>query len=318
MNYFDNIIGQKRAVIPLQKALQSGHLSHAYLFMGPAGVGKYTTALALAQAVILGSDLPGEAYWREGIHPDFKLIEKSDKKSLIGIEQVTNEIEPWLALKPYRAAHRVVIIKDAHLLSLPAANALLKTLEEPPEYAIIILVTDENNLLETIVSRCQAIKFDYLREEDLTVYLTNRGMESAKAGNLARLAQGSIATALLFAEEEWQELWELTRDLMESLAVGQAINVFLTAEKIEKQPLIMVSLLETILRDICVYQQTENPEQLLMALNLPLCQKFKRLHPDQVGAALGSISSMKKLYNRSVNPVLLSINISYALQAGLR
>lgn len=318
MNYFYNIIGQERAVLPLQRALQSGHISHAYLFLGAAGVGKYTTALELARAVILSSDPQGEAYWREGVHPDFKLIEKADKKSMIGIEQVTNEIEPWLALKPYRARRRVVIIKDAHLLSLPAANALLKTLEEPPEYAVIILVADENNLLETIISRCQVIKFDSLREEELIAYLTGQGMEATKAGNLARLAQGSIATALLFAEEEWNEFWERAKDLMESLATGQPSEVFLAAEKIEKQPLIMVSLLETILRDICVYQQTGNPEQLLMAQNLPLCQKFKRLHLDKVGTALGSISNMKKMYNRSINPVLLNINISYALQAALR
>ncbi|HNX91993.1 MAG TPA: DNA polymerase III subunit delta' C-terminal domain-containing protein [Syntrophomonas sp.] len=318
MNYFSNIIGQERAVLPLQRALQSGHISHAYLFWGLAGIGKFTAALEFARALIISSDPQGEAYWREGVHPDFKLIEKADKKSMIGIEQVTNEIEPWLALKPYRARRRAVIIKDAHLLSLPAANALLKTLEEPPEYAVIILVADENNLLETIISRCQVIKFDSLREEDLTAYLTGQGMESAKAGNLARLAQGSIATALLFAEEEWNEFWELAKNLMKSLAAGQPSDVFLAAEKIEKHPLIMVSLLETILRDICVYQQTANPEQLLMAQNLTLCQKFKRLHLDKVGPALGSISSMKKMYNRSVNPVLLNINISYALQAALR
>jgi DNA polymerase-3 subunit delta' len=318
MNYFNNIIGQKRALLPLQRALQSGHVSHAYLFLGPAGVGKYTTALEMARAVVLSSDPQGEAYWREGVHPDFKLIEKADKKSLIGIEQVTNEIEPWLALKPYRSKRRVVIVKDAHLLSLPAANALLKTLEEPPEYAVIILVADENNLLETIISRCQSVKFDSLREEDLTAYLTGQGMELIKAANLARLAQGSIATALLFAEEEWNEFWQLSINLMESLAAGQPIDVFLAAEKIEKQPLVMVSLLETILRDICIYQQTQNPERLLMPQNLPLCQKFKHLDLNEAGPVLGSISSMKKMYNRSINPVLLNINISYALQTALR
>lgn len=300
------------------RSIKSDHISHAYLFLGPTGVGKYTTALEMSRALILSSDPQGEVYWREGVHPDFKLIEKAEKKSMIGIEQVINEIEPWLALKPYRAKRRVVIIKDAHLLSLPAANALLKTLEEPPEYAVIILVADENNLLETIISRCQVIKFDLLREEALTTYLKGQGMDPVKAGNLARLAQGSIATALLFAEEEWNEFWEIAKNMMESLAAGQPIDIFLTAEKIEKQPLVMVSLLETILRDICVYQQTGNPEQLLMEQNLPLCKKFKHLYPEQVGQALGSINSLKKMYNRSVNPVLLNINISYALQAALR
>lgn len=317
MDFFANIIGQDRAVLPLQKALQSGFISHAYLFMGPAGVGKFTTALEFARAAVLGGDPQGEAYWREGVHPDFKLIEKAEKKSMLGIEQVTDELEPWLALKPYRAQRRVVIIKDAHLLSLPAANALLKTLEEPPAYAVIILAADDNNLLETIISRCQVIKFESLREEDLTAYLAGRGMEPDKAGNLARLAQGSIATALMFAEEEWQGLWEQAQNLIGSLASGHSIEVFMAAEKIEKQPLIMVSLLETIIRDILVYQQTGRDDQLLMAQNLPLCKRFKRLHPDKVGEALGGIAGMKKMYSRSINPALLNINISYALQAAL-
>ncbi len=318
MSYFDNIIGQERAVLPILRSLQRDQISHAYLFWGPAGVGKFTTALEMARAVILGSDPPGEVYWREGVHPDFKLIEKAEKKSMIGIEQIIHEIEPWLALKPYRSKRRVVIIKDAHLLSLPAANALLKTLEEPPPYAVIILVADENNLLETIISRCQVITFDLLREQALRTYLQGQGMAPAQAGNLAKLAQGSIATALLFAEEEWKEFWEIAKNMIESLAAGHPIDIFLVAEKIEKQPLIMVSLLETILRDICVYQQTGNSQQLLMEQNLPLCQKFKHLYPQQVGQALGIISNLKKMYHRSINPVLLNINISYALQAALR
>ncbi|HZK87008.1 MAG TPA: hypothetical protein VFC40_03505 [Syntrophomonas sp.] len=318
MNYFAGIIGQDRVILPLQRALQSGHTSHAYLFMGPAGVGKYTTALAMARAIIMSSDPQGEAYWREGVHPDFKLIEKLDKKSMIGIEQVTRELEPWLALKPYRALRRVVIIKDAQLLSLPAANALLKTLEEPPEYAVIILVADENNLLETIISRCQLIKFDSLNEGDLAAYFADQGMEPEKALHLARLAQGSIATAQLFAAEEWEAFWTLSQELLESLAGGQPIEVFLSAEKIEKHPLIMVSLLETLLRDIYIYQQTDQPEQLLMAQNLPFCQKFKRLDPGQVAPAMANINAMKKLYQRSVSSLLLNINISYALQDALR
>lgn len=318
MNYFEGIIGQDRVILPLQRALQSGHISHAYLFMGAAGVGKYTAALAMARAIIMSGDTQGEAYWREQVHPDFKLIEKLDKKSLIGIEQVTRELEPWLALKPYRAQRRVVIIKDAQLLSLPAANALLKTLEEPPEYAVIILVADENNLLETIISRCQLIKFDTLKEGDIAAYFAAQGMAQEQALHLSRLAQGSIATAQLFAAEEWEGFWTLAQELIESLANGQPIEVFLAAEKIEKHPLIMVSLLETILRDIYIYQQTGQSEQLLMAQNLPLCQTFKQLDAGQVAPAMANIGAMKKNYQRSISSLLLNINISYELQDALR
>ncbi len=318
MDYFQGIVGQDRVINALQKALASDHLSHAYLFIGPAGVGKYTTALALARAVIMQSDPQGEAYWREGVHPDFKLVKKADNKTLIGIEQITREIEPWLALKPYRANRRVVIVHDAHLLSLPAANALLKTLEEPPAYAIIILVTDEQNMLETIVSRCQLMRFSSLSEQDIEAYFTAQGMDAEKALHLARLGQGSIAGAQLFAEEEWEELWLLAQNILESLTSGQDIEVLLAAEKMEKHPAIMVSLLETILRDIYIYQQTTDPARLLMDKNLPCCQNFKILNPRHLNPAMSNISRLKRLYQGAASTLLLNINISYELHDALQ
>jgi len=101
-------------------------------------------------------------------------IERLEKKTQISIEQINREMEPWLAMKPFRAAHRVIIINEAHLLSLPAANALLKTLEEPPPYAVIILVADEMMLLETIVSRCQRLRFGLLSEKTLGDFLRQK------------------------------------------------------------------------------------------------------------------------------------------------
>ncbi len=318
MDNFNGIMGQERVIAALQKAIDSAHISHAYLFIGPAGVGKFTTALALARAIIISSDAQGEAYWREQVHPDFKLITKADNKTLIGIEQITRDIEPWLALKPYRAQRRVVIIQDAHLLSLPAANALLKTLEEPPEYAVIILVADEHNLLDTIVSRCQLIKFSSLNERDIQDYFLAQGIDAERALHLARLGQGSISNALMFAEEEWEEFWQLAQGVLESLADGQEYKVFLAAEKMEKHPAIMVSLLETLLRDIYIYQQTGDPDRLLMDRNLPLCQNFKRLDPHRLSPAMDRINSLKRFYQGSVNSLLLNINISYELLDALQ
>jgi DNA polymerase-3 subunit delta' len=318
MNHFQGIVGQDRVIAALQNALDTDHISHAYLFLGPTGVGKFTTAIAMARAIILGSDPQGEAYWREQVHPDFMLVKKADNKTLIGIEQVTRDIEPWLALKPYRADRRVVIIQDAHLLSLPAANALLKTLEEPPAYVVLILVADEQNLLDTIVSRCQVMKFSSLREQDIETYFVTQGMEAEKALHLARLGQGSIADAVLFAEEEWEELWLSAQDLLKSLAGGKELEVFLAAEKMEKHPLIMVSLLETISRDIYIYQQTGDPSRLLMDKNLSLCQNFKELNPHHLSPAMAVISSLKRRYQGSVSSLLLNINISYEFLDALR
>lgn len=318
MNYFQDIVGHDVIIAVLEKALQKGHLSHAYLFVGPTGVGKLTTALAMAQAIILTGDPQGEAYWREKVHPDFKLVKRLDNKTQLGIEQVTREIEPWLALKPYRADKRVVIIEDAHLLSLPAANALLKTLEEPPDYAVIILVADENNLLETIISRCQVIKFPPLNEQDIKKYFLAQGMDEEKALNLARLGQGSIADARLFSKEEWEEYWSTAQNMLNSLAEGSAYQVFAAAEKMERHPEFMVSLLEAMLRDILIYQQTQDPSRLLMDRNLALCQNFKLLDPHRLRTAMSRINSLKRHYKGAVNSLLLNINISYELLDALR
>lgn len=318
MEYFQKIVGQDRVIANLKKALANGHINHAYLFMGPSGVGKFCTALAMAQAIIISDDTDGEAYWREQVHPDFILVEKPENKTQIGIEQITRELEPWLALKPYRAQKRVVIIKDAHLLSLPAANALLKTLEEPPVYAVMILVADENNLLETIVSRCQLLRFAALSDSDIQEYFIRQGMAADQAIRLSKLGQGSISTAQLFAEEEWEELWALSASILQALAGGKEYEVFTAAEKMEKNPLIMVSLLETILRDIFIFQQTGSSTAIVMENNLTLCRSFKKLDPQNVTAAMARINSLKKRYKTSVNTLLLNINISYALLDALQ
>ena len=143
-------------------------------------------------------------------------------------------------------------------------------------------------------------------------------METEQAVTLARLGQGSISAALLFAAEEWEELWYLAASLIEALATGKEYEVFSAAEKMEKNPLVMVSLLETILRDIFIYQQTGDPEAIVMERNQSLCTKFKKLNSRKVIPAMDRINSLKKLYKGTVNSLLLNINISYELMDALQ
>ncbi|PKM77483.1 MAG: hypothetical protein CVU90_06445 [Firmicutes bacterium HGW-Firmicutes-15] len=319
MDYFSEIIGQERALLPLQKALQTGRINHAYLFVGPAGVGKLTTAEAFARAIIIETDPQGVAYVQERVHPDFMVIEKMESKTLIGIEQINREMEPWLALKPYRSSRRVVIIKDAHLLSIPAANALLKTLEEPPGHAVIILVSDEQNLLDTIISRCQVIRFFPLTEMNISEFLLGRGVDPDRAANLARLGQGSIAAALIMAEEAGlEELWDTAQNLIKSLASGQEIDVLKCAEQMEKKPAMIASLMSTLLRDIYIYQVTGQKQLLVMQSSLKLCEDFNKLIPASVQTALVNIDKLRKQYRGPVSSVLISINISYQLWDALQ
>jgi len=319
MDCFKGIIGQNKALQVLRRALETTRINHAYLFVGPAGVGKKTTARAFAEAIILAVDPEGEIYLREKAHPDFMSIEKIEKKALIGIEQINREMEPWLALKPYRAARRVVVINEAHLLSLPAANALLKTLEEPPGHAVLILVTDEQNLMETIVSRCQLVRFSPATEVAVSNSLRQRGIEAERAGHLARLGQGSIAAAIQLAEEEGlEELWGNARAIVQDLSAGKDIEIFKCAEQIEQKPAMMTGLLTALLRDIYIFQMTGKQEFLVVENNRQLYEKFRKLDPERVKTALVRIDELRKQYHGPVSSLLLSINISYQLYDALK
>jgi DNA polymerase-3 subunit delta' len=194
----------------LDRSLREGRLRHAYLFAGPPHVGKGTLALSLAQAVNCDQPDPPCGDCRScrriarGLHPDIVTLgllaeEKSESGRLrknIGIAQV-QELHAELALQPYEGRFRVVIVDGAERLSPEASNALLKTLEEPPERAILVLITSEpDRLLPTIRSRCQRLDLRLVPHAEVAAEVARRGATPAEAALLARLAGGQIGWAL--------------------------------------------------------------------------------------------------------------------------
>lgn len=200
------ILGQKQAINLLQGALKRGCLAHSYLFTGPKGVGKETTAKALLYHLFChlskespcGSCLACKKLDR-GIHPDLMVIypEKRD----IRIDSI-REIERFLRYRPLEAPYRVVLILEADKLNLEAGNALLKSLEEPPLYALFLLLTERaSQILPTILSRTQIVRFIPLPREIIKNYLMVwRGFEEAVAETLAELSLGSLGRALEIAD----------------------------------------------------------------------------------------------------------------------
>jgi DNA polymerase-3 subunit delta' len=202
------VIGQTRAVSLLQHGLESGKLAHAYLFVGPAHVGKMTLAINLAQA------LNCEAAERPclecvscqkiaaGSHADVQIIgltrnEDTAEAKLIGIDQI-KEIQHSANLPPFEGKHKVFIIDTAELLSIEAANCLLKTLEEPVAKITFILLTINEKLLPaTVVSRCQRLELPPLSIAEETSALADRwGIEAERARLLAGLSHGCPGWAL--------------------------------------------------------------------------------------------------------------------------
>jgi DNA polymerase III subunit delta' len=209
---FRDLIGQARAIRFLHRALMTGRIAHAYLFTGPAGVGKRAAALAFAQALncemkqqsadscqlTAAQDGCGDCRIcrniAHGRHPDVQVIEPDG--ATVKIEQIRT-LEADAALASYEAQWKVFILDRAERMTEQAANALLKTLEEPARGTVFILLTSTvSALLPTIVSRCQTVTFSPLPNGQIEALLREKGIEPSQARLIASLSQGSIERAL--------------------------------------------------------------------------------------------------------------------------
>jgi len=208
---FDSIPEQGEAKRLLAAALADGP-AHAYLFHGPAGVGKRATALAFASEL-----LAGDPRVERRTHPDLYVLEPLGDQ--IRIDAV-REMRRDLHMRPFETDRRVYLLFGAHLLNDEAADALLKDLEEPPAYAVIVLVADEvGSLAETIRSRCQAIPFRRLSERAVREEVQARAPQLSvdEATSIARVAGGRLdrAERLLdpAAAQRREELLEVARSV---------------------------------------------------------------------------------------------------------
>jgi DNA polymerase-3 subunit delta' len=309
---FSSIIGQDQATAMLQHSLDSGIISHAYLFIGPPGVGKQKTARTFIDLLLKQEDSEAGIYLREGIHPDLMEIRIPENRTRISKEQISGEMIPWLAMKPYRAKHRIVLIHDSHLMSVEAANALLKTLEEPPEYALLILLNDTSEMLETIVSRCQLLRFYPLESQEIEKILIDQGVDAQQASRAARLSQGSLGDAWLFSQEEnWPERWHQTLRLLQGLSSGETIKVLEAAALMEKELELNVRLMETIIRDRLILQYSDQDNMLLFPENKDMYKQIPPLNPEQVRRGWERISQIKNYSRYHVNRSLIAVNIAY-------
>jgi DNA polymerase III subunit delta' len=202
---------ERRRIVPLlENSLKRGKIPNAYLFVGPAHVGKMTLAVNLAQALNCEAEARpcGTCVScrkiKEGKHADVRVISLSgDRVKDISTEQI-EDIQHASSLPPYEGKYKVFIIDGAERLSGHAANRLLKTLEEPEEHVIYVLLTgDESRVLPTVISRCQRLEMLPVPAEDIQKHLaTACRLEPEAAKLLSRLACGCVGWALSAADDE--------------------------------------------------------------------------------------------------------------------
>jgi DNA polymerase-3 subunit delta' len=206
---FETFPEQDEAKRLLRAALAEGP-AHAYLFHGPRGVGKRRAALSFAGEILAD---PGRA--SRTVHPDLYVLEPLGDQIRIG---PIRELRRDLHMRPFEADRRVYLVFGANLMNEDAADALLKDLEEPPPYAVIVLVADElGPLSPTIRSRCQHVPFRRLSQRAVKAYLAGRGLEGERLDALARVAAGRLDRADRLLDPEAGERRGLLIELARSV-----------------------------------------------------------------------------------------------------
>ena len=195
-NSFEGVLGNETALRLLGRALETGEVSQAYLFHGPFGVGKRMVALRFGAVLVAGGDGGAEDRALRGLHPDLTEIVPQGAFTTIG--QV-REVVRLAASRPFEGARRVFIL-GADTLNVQAANALLKTLEEPEgETVFVLLATSREGVLPTILSRAQVLRFNPVPTSVVAEFLRQRGAD--EPGLAAELGRGSVGLSLRYAED---------------------------------------------------------------------------------------------------------------------
>jgi len=313
MDYKD-IVGHELVVQSLKRSVKNNNISHFYLFEGEGGLGKRTLGRTFAKT-LLCEEKGEEPCNRCGScikfdhlnHPDYHEIEP--EKGIIRKGQV-EEIIRGMSMSPFGGDRKVFLMDQAHLMNKEAQNAMLKSLEEPPIYVHMILVTSSSkNLLPTIVSRGQQIRFGQIPISLVAEYLVQReGMATDEARFIAEFSKGSLGRAVqLCSSEDFFQIRDWIIELMDLLIRGESWKIFSAVERFTEEKDRVQELLDIMLfwfRDLMVYKSTGDLSLVINSDKEKLLSEQSFLDFDRINGII------KKIQDTSMN---LQLNVNYQL-----
>ncbi|CEN97580.1 MAG: AAA family ATPase [Paeniclostridium sp.] len=305
--YFNNIIGQSFAKKYIMNSINKDKINHAYLFEGIDGVGKITFAKEFAKHLLKIEHLENS--------PDYINIEPQGAS--IKIAQIRN-LQTDVIIKPH-GDYKIYVINNAEKMTIESQNALLKTLEEPPVYVIIILITNnKNSLLDTIKSRCDIVKFLPIPSIELKKYLEDRGIEEKKASILSTFSRGSISKALELSDSsDFMIMREDIQNYIQIMLEKNVVDILELPNKLDKYKDNILEVLDITInyfRDIMMIKENIDKSMIINIDKITYLQNMsKKINYSQVSKIIDIIEETKKKlrsncnFNLSVQVMALNI-----------
>lgn len=293
--YFNNIIGQEFAKKYMTNSIKNNKVNHAYMFEGIDGVGKNLFAKEFGKLLINIDNVDNS--------PDYINIEPTGTS--IKIAQI-RDLQSDIIIKPH-SKYKIYVINHAEKMTVESQNALLKTLEEPPEYAIIILVTNnKESLLPTIKSRCEIIKFLPISIMELKNYLMDRGVEEKRSVLLANFSRGSIEKALELSDSSdfsimRDDIQKYIQYILDKNMV-EILNISSDMDKYKDKVIIVLDMMINYFRDIMICKDRADKDMLINGDRITFIQNMStKITYSQVSKIIDIIEETKRKMRSNCN-----------------
>ena len=311
---FSGIIGHEQIREHLLASIQMNKVNHAYLLQGQTGSGKRMLADAFAQALLCEkrtADACGTCHSckqaMSGNHPDIIYVQH-EKPGLISVGEIREQVASDVFIKPFQGPWKIYIIEDAERMNAQAQNALLKTLEEPPAYVVIMLLTvNASLLLETIRSRCVLLDLKPVREQEIETYLMEHlEIPDYQAKLCTAFAQGSVGRALDFASSadfaQIRQTALMIATRSREMDISQIIAVVKDLGQYRISANDFLDILTVWYRDVLYFKATQQPDQLVFRDRLAQIREAARTSSyEGIETILAAITRAKSRLDAGVN-----------------
>lgn len=316
MNGFKGIVGHKNIIQYIQNAVKTGQVSHAYILNGEKGAGKRLLANLFSMSLqCQNREEDGDSCGKcqscrqavSGNQPDIIRV-THEKPNTISIDDIREQVNNDIVIKPYSSKYKIYIIEDADMMSVQAQNALLKTIEEPPEYAVIFLLTQNAEvLLPTIRSRCVMLKLRNIKDQLVKKYLMEQmEIPDYKADVCVAFAQGNIGRAIMLAtSENFNEIKEEAVRLMRNIDDMDVNDLMEAVKRCVTFKLQITDYLDVIAiwyRDVLMYKATRNLDRVVFSDQMKyIKERARKSSYEGIENILNALEKAKSRLRANVN-----------------